>query len=270
MNDFSDKKLRNLSSEDRHVQIVELLDKQERIPIAELAERFGVTAVTVRSDLATLERRQLLRRVRGGAVALRPARFERPTGMPKLDFIKEKERIGLAASLRVRDGETIILDSGSTTLAMAYALPAKLSDVVVLTNCLDVSHVLHDHRGVDVIVTGGMLRKARGQDVWRTLVPPLATLLLREINADTAYLCCTGIDPEMGLTNGNWEEAELKKAMIASSRQVVFVADHAKVGHVGSARITSINHVAALITDSEISASDQAALEAAGLNLVLA
>ena len=94
MNDFSDKKLRNLSSEERHVQIVELLDKQERIPIAELAERFGVTAVTVRSDLATLERRQLLRRVRGGAVALRPARYERPTGMPKLDFLRKKNASG--------------------------------------------------------------------------------------------------------------------------------------------------------------------------------
>ena len=258
------------SSAVRHAIIVDLLSKGTPVTIPQLAEALGVTVVTVRSDLATLERQHVLRRVRGGAVAVRPARFERPPDMPRLDFSAEKERIGAAAAALVHDGETIIMDSGSTTLAMACALPNTLNDVVVLTNCLDISLTLHVHPGVDVIVTGGKLRKSVGRDIWRTLVPPLATLLLREINADAAFLCCTGVDVKSGFTNGNWEEAELKKAMIASARKVVFVADHDKIGHVGSARIASFTQVSALVTDDGTNASDIAALEAAGLSLIIA
>jgi DeoR family transcriptional regulator of aga operon len=247
-----------------------MLQDGNPVMIGTLADTLNVSAVTVRSDLAALERQQVLRRVRGGAMVVRPARFERPPNIPQLDFSTEKERIGKAAAARVRDGETIILDSGSTTLAMACALPETISDVVVLTNSLDIAVALHGHPGVDVIVTGGRLRKSQGRDNWRTLVPPLATLLLDEINADAAYLCCTGIDVRNGFTNGNWEEAELKKAMISSSRSTVFLADHDKIGHVGSARIASLSAVSALVTDDGAAAADVSALEAAGLTVVLA
>ncbi len=135
---------RSLTFSERHECIVELLQSRAMVTIADLADRFRVSAVTVRSDLATLERRQLLRRVRGGAIAVHPARFERPTDVARLNFTAEKKRIGAAAALRVRDGDTIILDSGSTTLAMAGALPHTLTDVVVLTNCLDIGLTLQD------------------------------------------------------------------------------------------------------------------------------
>ncbi|ASP20025.1 glucitol operon repressor [Antarctobacter heliothermus] len=261
---------RSLTSSERHDCIVELLQSRAMVTIADLADRFGVSAVTVRSDLAALERRQLLRRVRGGAIAVHPARFERPTDLTRLNFTEEKKRIGAAAALRVRDGDTIILDSGSTTLAMASALPHTLTDVVVLTNCLDIALTLQDHPGVAVIVTGGLLRKSSGRDVWHTLVPPLATLLLKEVNADTAYLSCTGIDVNAGFTNGNWEEAELKKVMIAAARKVVFLADHAKVGHIGSARIASLSQASALVSDSQMAAAAVEELEGTGLNVTLA
>lgn len=267
---MSDNTNKTRNSALRHSMIVDLLRSGLPITIGDLAEALGVSVVTVRSDLAVLERQHMLRRVRGGAVAVRPARFERPPDMPRLDFSAEKSRIGAAAAALVRDGETIILDSGSTTLAMACALPETLNDVVVLTNSLDIGLTLQSHPGVDVIVTGGRLRKSQGRDIWRTLVPPLATLLLQEINADAAFLCCTGVDVQSGFTNGNWEEAELKKAMIAASRKVVFVADHDKIGHVGSARIAAFSQVAALITDDGVGASEVAALEAAGLSVITA
>ena len=142
---------RVLTSLERHGKIVEMLRARDMVMIADLVDLFEVSSVTVRSDLAILERQSLLRRVRGGAIAVHPARFERPLNVPRMNFAQEKQRIGAAAARRVRDGETIILDSGSTTLAMANAMPSHLTDVVVVTNCLDISLALHDQDRKSVV-----------------------------------------------------------------------------------------------------------------------
>jgi len=254
----------------RHERILESLRGRGFVEVTALAEALGVSAVTIRADLDALEKRKLVRRIRGGATALRPARFERPLDLPSQSFSAEKERIGEAAASLVRDGETIILDAGTTTLALATALPKSLSDVVVVTNALDVAIALQSHPGVTVIVTGGRLKKAGRNANSRSLISPFGTHLLREINADAAFLCCAGVDPARGFTNGNWDEAEIKQAMIASALRVIVVADHGKIGHVGSARIAPLDGVDLLVTDSGASAADVQALEAAGLRVVVA
>lgn len=254
----------------RHERILALLNEGRMVEVARLAESLGVSAVTIRSDLDALERRRLLRRVRGGALAIRPARFERPDDLPSQHFTIEKERIGAVAAAMVRDGETVILDGGTTTLALAAALPRTLRDVAVVTSCLDIALALHGHPGVTVIVTGGTLRKNNGRGSVRSLTAPLGTLVLGQINADAAFLCCTGVDAVRGFTNSNWDEAELKKAMIAAAGRTVFVADHGKIGHVGGARIAGLDEASLLVTDSAAPGTAVQALEAAGLRVVLA
>jgi DeoR family transcriptional regulator of aga operon len=254
----------------RHERILETLNARGFVEVAALAEALGVSAVTIRADLDTLERRKLVRRIRGGAVALRPARFERPLDLPSQSFTAEKERIGEAAASLVRDGETIILDAGTTTLALATALPRTLTDVVVVTNALDIAVALQPHPGVTVIVTGGRLKKPGRNAHSRSLISPFGTHLLREINADAAFLCCAGVHAARGFTNGNWDEAEIKQAMIASAIRVIVVADHGKIGHVGTARIAPLDGVDLLITDSGASAADIQALETAGLKVLVA
>ena len=254
----------------RHERILEMLRRDRTVEVSRLAEALGVSAVTIRTDLDALDRRQLLRRIRGGAMAVQPARFERPLDLPSQSFAAEKERIGAMAARMVRDGETIILDAGSTAVAMALALPDDLRDIVVVTSSLDVAIALHPHPGVTVIVTGGRLKKTGRNRRSHSLIPPFGTLLLQQLNADCAYLCCAGIDADRGFTNAHFEEVEIKRAMIAAARRVVVLGDHGKIGHVAGARFATLPEVTTLITDSDAPPADVQALEGAGLQVVLA
>jgi DeoR/GlpR family transcriptional regulator of sugar metabolism len=254
----------------RHERILELLRRDRVVEVAGLAQQLGVSAVTIRSDLDALERRHLLRRIRGGATSVQPARFERPLDLPSQSFADEKARIGALAARLVRDGETIILDAGTTTLAMAMALPQDLRDIVVITSSLDIAIALETHPGATVMLTGGVLKKTGRNPRSRSLIPPFAGLLLAQINADSAYLCCAGIHAERGFTNAHFEEVEVKRAMIGSARRVVMLGDHGKIGHVAGARIARIDEVAALVTDADATPADVQALEAAGLQVLLA
>lgn len=247
-----------------------MLGQNRIVEVAHLSEVLGVSAVTIRSDLDALERRRLLRRIRGGAMSIQPARFERPAELPSQHFGAEKQRIGALAARMVRDGETIILDAGTTTLAMAAALPEDLRDVVVITSSLDIAIALENHAGVTVMVTGGTIKKTGRNARSRSLISPFAGLLLAQLNADCAYLCCAGIDSARGFTNAHFEEVEVKRAMLHAARRAVMLGDHGKIGHVAGARIATVAEVARLVTDTGAAPTERHALEAAGLEIVLA
>lgn len=254
----------------RHQRILDIVEKQRMVEVLHLADALGVSAVTIRTDLDMLDRRGLLRRIRGGALAVRPARFQRPLDLLTHSFDVEKERIGAMAARMVRDGETIILDAGTTTLAMATALPTDLRDVVVLTSSLDIAIILNQNPGVTVFVTGGKLKKTGRNSNSRSLIPPYGTYLFEEVNADCAYLCCAGIDATRGFTNAFLEEIPIKRAMLSSARRAVMLGDHGKIGHVAGARIADLSEVTTLITDSDAKPSDVQALEAKGLEVLRA
>ncbi len=250
---------------ERHEQIARVLQATGRISVMALATQLAVSVVTVRNDLDLLERQGVLRRMRGGAIAVRAARFERPAHLASESYTEEKTRIAAVAASLVRDGETVIIDAGSTMVALARGLPRTLSDVVVVTSALDVALELEEHPGVKIVITGGTIR---GRS--RSLISPLALLLLRQINADVAFLSCAGVDPEKGFTNSNWEEAEVKHAMLAAAGRAVFLADHSKFGHVGTARITGLERADMMVSDTGLDPEAARALEAKGLRLILA
>jgi len=254
----------------RHEKILEILARDRVVEVAHLSDRLGVSAVTIRSDLDSLDRRMLLRRIRGGATSVQPARFVRPLELPSQSFGAEKERIGAMAARMVRDGETVILDAGTTTQAMALSLPRELRDVVVITSSLDIAISLEDHEGVSIMVTGGTVKRTGRNPRSRSLISPFATLLLAQINADCAYMCCAGIDAERGFTNAHFEEVEVKRAMITASRRAVMLGDHGKIGHVAGARIGSPKEISTLVTDTDAAPADVQALRTAGLDVILA
>jgi DeoR/GlpR family transcriptional regulator of sugar metabolism len=249
----------------RHEMITERLRASGRVSVAQLAADLNVSLVTVRNDLEALERQGVLRRLRGGAVMVRAARFERPTHLAAESFADEKARIAAIAASMIRDGETVIIDAGSTMVALARTLPRTLNDVAVVTNALDVALELEAHPGVRVAVTGGTMRGRQ-----RSLVAPFATQLLAQINADAAFLSCAGIHPEKGYTQGNWEEAEVKHAMLAAAGRVIMLADHGKFGHVGAARIAPIERADILVSDAGLSPEAVRALEGRGPRIILA
>lgn len=254
----------------RHERIIEILNRDRIVEVARLSDVLGVSAVTIRSDLDVLERLTLLRRIRGGAMSVQKARFERLLELPSQSFGVEKERIGGLAARMVRNGETVILDAGTTTLSMAAALPTDLRDVVVITSSLDIAIALENHEGVTVMVTGGTVKKTGRNPRARSLISPFAALLLAQVNADCAYLCCAGIDDKRGFTNAQFEEVEVKRAMISASRRVVVLGDQGKIGHVAGARIAGIEEVSLLVTDTGAEPAKINALQAVGLEVVLA
>ena len=152
----------------RHREILEELHRDGRVEVGRLATRFGVSCVTIRTDLDYLEQQGLLRRIRGGAVPAESKRFELPLEETRQVHAREKESIGNYAAGLVRDGETILLDVGSTTTELARALSPSLKNVVVITSALNIALLLESHPGITVIVTGGTLRPLQ-----HSLVNPL-------------------------------------------------------------------------------------------------
>jgi DeoR family transcriptional regulator of aga operon len=102
------------------------------------------------------------------------------------------------------------------------------------------------------------------------MVPPFATNLLRQINADVAFVACSGVDAKKGFTTQSWEEAEVKHAILAASSRVIFLADHGKIGHVATAKIMDLGEAELLITDTGADAASLRLLEQAGLNVIAA
>ena len=231
----------------RHEEILYSLEAAGRVSTRDLENRLGVTAVTIREDLRFLEGKGLLTRTRGGALAREGVSAERTLEQTAMTNRAEKKAIGAHAAAMIQNGQTVIIDVGSTTTALANSLSADLHGVVVITNGLNIAMTLESVPGVSVIVTGGTLRPLQ-----HSLVAPMGTLLLEKLKADIAFLGCNGVDPERGFTNTNIAEAEIKQAMLESADRTVFLADHDKIGAVSSAFVANIADVDMLITDTGV------------------
>ncbi len=255
----------SLSANLRRKRILELLKARGALKVRELAGELGVSQVTIRADLAALEREGRLVRTRGGALPPEPGRFELPLWESRRVHLREKAAIGRRAAELVKDGETIFVDVGSTTTEFARALSPELKDVLVVTNALNIALLLEAHPGVRVVVTGGTLRRLQ-----HSLVNPFGTRLLEELYADKAFLGANGVHPEAGVTNANVPEAEIKRLMVAHAKAAYVLADRSKLLRVATARFADLADLAGLITDDGADPEAVAALEAAGLEVIRA
>lgn len=245
----------------RHEVIRAALAARGRVSIADLTKRLGVTSVTIREDLKHLESQGLLTRTRGGALA-NPAQETGETALEltKLTNRAEKQAIANYGASLVESGQTVIIDVGSTTTALAKALAPDLQDITVITNGLNIATTLEKAPGVTVIVTGGTLRPLQ-----HSLVAPMGTLVLDKLKADIAFLGCNGVEAERGFTNANIAEAEIKQAMLRSAKYRVFLADHDKIGAVASAFVADISNADLLVTDTGADSEILEALHVIGL-----
>jgi len=226
-----------LFQEERHRQILTILEEDGRATVEALSQQLGVSAATVRRDLSELEKQGLLRRTHGGVLALSGTAFEPSLGEKSGEQMEEKRRIATAAASLVRDGETIILDAGTTTLEIARVLTSR-RDITVVTNSLPIAAELAATEGVHVILTGGDLRKNT-----MALVGPATEAFLKKITADRVFLGTNGVSPERGLSTPNLLEAATKRAMLGAATEVVVVADHTKLGRVAFAHVADLSEV---------------------------
>lgn len=228
--------------------------------VSELARAFEVSEMTVRRDLHALERDGKLERVHGGAVGSVP---ERPFGEIALEGLDLKDRIGRAAAALVRDGQTVMLDIGTTTLQIARHLRGRR--VTLITTNLAALDELRDDDQVEVVLPGGLVRRN-----YRSTVGVLAEEALRQLNADVAFLGTSAIDSDLSVWDTTMIEVPIKRAMIRAAARVVLVADSDKFAMSGVVRVCGPGDLDHIITDAGLPAGDRAAIEDAGIEVTIA
>ncbi|NLM37632.1 MAG: DeoR/GlpR transcriptional regulator, partial [Firmicutes bacterium] len=227
------------------------------------AKQLGVSEVTIRMDLDVLEKQGLLFRTHGGAILNPKTGYERAYQDEELSFPEEKRRIGWRASQLVSEGDTIILDVGTTVMEVARQL-VRYKDLTVVTNALNVVTWLENYVGISVIVTGGTLRATQ-----HSLVNPYADFVLERVHADLAFIGANGIDVRYGVTNVNIPEAEMKTRFLKASRRRILVADSSKIGNVARAKIGNLDDFDLLITDDQADLEQVRLIQEAGLPVEL-
>jgi DeoR/GlpR family transcriptional regulator of sugar metabolism len=253
-------------AEERYKRILETLHANERVEVSALANLFSVSTQTVRRDLAEMEKRRLLKRTHGGAVLPHHlARYDATLTERAGQQTDEKRQIGQVASTLIQDGETIMLDAGTTTLQVARHLYGK-RNLTVVTNALGVCTALSDAPHLDLVVPGGEYLRSN-----HSLVGSMAEEAIRQFNFDRAVLGTSAIDLVRGvLCMPNLPEARLQKAIAAVTRSIIVVADHTKFDHSAFAVSVPLDHIDIIVTDEAIQPDHIAALEAYALTVITA
>lgn len=249
-------------AKERKREILKLLQAQGKVKTLELSELLSVSEPTIRRDIAELDRKGLLIRTHGGALPVYEADVE-PTFMDKVDrFAKEKMNIGKTAAKLIKDGKTVVMDGGTTTLQVAKHITAK--DVVVITNSLDIAEVLKDKSSIEVILTGGSMR-------WHTraMVGPIAEATLKKFRVDMAFIGINAIDIINGVTTHNLNEATAKRTMIDIAKRAFVVADHSKFNLTELTQVAELKDITGIITDIDVSPSIIEKYEKADIELIV-
>ncbi len=258
----------NLPAEVRQQLTHQLLEQKGFVRVRELSERFGISTVTARNDLQVLEERRLAHRVHGGAMPLSAPRGERPFEEVVTQHAQQKAAIARTAAALVSSGESILVDVGTTTAAFAHELVARtdLVDLTVITNGIKIALDLEAaYPRLSIVVTGGTLRPKQ-----HSLVDPLAAVMLQQLNVDTLFLGCNGVDAEAGITNINLPEAAIKRTMIAAANRCVVLADSSKLGVRALAQVCDLTDIDVVVTDGAADPAQLAAIRSQGVDVIIA
>lgn len=252
-----------LFNEERRRKILEMMHRDGRVLVKDLARHFRISQITIRKDLEILDSQGVVQRTHGGALPIPTGALLDPTLREKEKLHrKEKLRIAEAAARLVEEGQSVILDSGTTTSAIARAFKG-MSRLTVITNATNIAAELAG-TNIDVILTGGMLRKNSF-----SMVGPLAEQTLRQLSADILFLGVDGFDTKAGLFTPNLLEAQVNRAMVDIARRTIAVCDSSKFGRRSLCNIMPVTSVHEVITDNLIAKSDLRALKDAGIKVTM-
>jgi DeoR family fructose operon transcriptional repressor len=251
-------------AEERQRAILDQLRRKGKVTVEELTAMFDVSPPTIRTDLTRLEEQGYLRRTHGGAIAVGNTLYEPPFAERAVWRQAEKRRIARAAADLVNEGETILLDAGTTCYEIALRLK-ELSRLTVVTNSLAIAQTLAENERIQTLLIGGEVQPAR-----QATLGALAAQFLEPIQCDRAFVAFSGVHAENGLTVVDFDAAQVKRQMIRKTRQAVAVVDSSKLGQTSFARVAGVAEVNLLITDAGIAVEDRTALEEAGLRILIA
>jgi DeoR/GlpR family transcriptional regulator of sugar metabolism len=248
---------------DRRHRILERVSEQQSIHIGELAQELGVSEMTIRRDVARLERDGFLRRTYGGATAHVTRSLELAFNARALQHAGSKRMIGMVAAELVRDASTMFVGIGTTTEQFAQFLPAR-QDLTVITGSIPIASLLGT-RSPRVVVLGGSVRRDE-----LSCIGPVAAATVRRYHADVAVLGAAGLSVRHGVSELNDEEAEIQRLMAEHSDTLVVVADSTKLGCTAPVRVTDADRIDTLVTDEGAAPEEVGRFRAAGVHVVIA
>lgn len=252
-----------LLNEERRRAIREIIERNGRVLVTEVARQFQTSEVTVRKDLDILQSQGLVHRTHGGALPAREGALEDPALREKEKLHRaEKLRIAESAAQLVKEEQVVILDSGTTTTGIARAL-RNFHNLTIITNAINIAAELSG-TPVEVILTGGALRKNSF-----SLVGPIAEETLQRLNADILFLGVDGFDVYYGLSTPNLLEAKVNRVMIEIAKRAVAVCDSSKFGRRSLSLIAPTKALHEVITDRNIPKPDLRELRKMGMEVTL-
>jgi DeoR family transcriptional regulator, fructose operon transcriptional repressor len=265
MGTFDDSIRENVLPAKRHLELVELVRARGQMTVNELSSHFGVSGDTVRRDLDLLASQGLLKRTHGGAVAMDNLVHQDSTFMQRMSSrVPEKRRIARAASQLISDGETLLINGGSTTRLFAAELSSR-RNLTIVTNNFTVPTTLAAECVRDVYVLGGQYKGDA-----QVTIGPVGFVSAGSITVDSAVIGIGGITVQEGLTTTVLEEASVILGMINAARRTIVLADASKLGHSTFAQIAPLERIGILVTDEEPPSELAQALKEARVELIIA
>lgn len=248
---------------ERQLTIMSILRNKQTVSVNELSKILKVAPNTIRRDLDQLDKEGVLKRIQGGAVLNEINKFVQPFEQRQGENTEEKIRIGRLAASLVENNDTIIIDSGTTTLEMARNLN-HLEKLTILTNSIEIPHVISNQNFV-IILSGGILRETS-----KSLIGLPAEQFFAQFNADKVFIGTGGISIENGLTNPNIQETPVKRRMIDAVKEVIVLAHSQKFGKASLSPFCSIKNVDKIVTDANIEDEIRKEYKKLGVEILLA
>ena len=251
-------------ADERRKRILEILEQESKVRVVDLSRRFSISEVTIRNDLGELEEAGLLERIHGGAVSSHKAYYNMSLKERMRTNADEKRCIAAHIASLVRDGDTLMVDSGTTTLYLAKALKG-VKDLTLVTNSLAVAEELGYRDDAQIILIGGSLdpryQFTYGDD---------AVAQLRKYKADLMVVSADGASVEDGLTTHHHHEAEVSRQMMSRANRTVAAVDYSKIGRGSFAFIDDVKALDLLVTDAKASPQELVRIRATGVKVVIA
>lgn len=259
----NDNTMNSSSAKERRALILRMLEQKEEVQVTELSRETGISEVTIRKDLTILQNRHLLLRTRGGAMRKPVENPNEDTTISKKRMfnVKEKERIGEEATKLIKEGDFIMLDSGTTTLEVARHLH-HFNHLRIVTNAMNIATELMAYKRFDVVMLGGNVRINS-----HSTVGPLALSVLRNFSRYKLFLGVDSFSIENGVSTPNLEEALLNQMMIQQADQVIAVFDSSKFNKRSFVHVANINEIDCIITDRAIPTGLCSKLKSAGIEV---
>ncbi len=252
------------STVQRRTIILEKLEADGQVNVSDLSEQFGVSEVTIRNDFLQLEKKNMLIRARGGAIKVSRVGIDFELSEKQKIYFAQKQKIGKRASKLIQDGDTIIIDSGTTTQELVKNISSE-DALTVITNALNIANNLVNKNNIQVIMIGGFLRKGS-----LSMIGSPAETQIKNYLCDKLFLGVDGLNFDYGISTPNIEEAHFNQLSIEISRQIVVLADSSKINKRSLGVICPLSKIDILVTDDGLLPEHKSRLQQLGIEVLIA